>query len=178
MINIEQPRLRLTSMVMFGLASLSGSGLAGAHGAPDAEGVPEGIVQARITHQPDIPGFNAVILDAPRPGIMLSYKGEHSLTVLGSDQEDFLRFRGSEVMGNPQSPSWQAIPNNTLDDEKIEWVSLSQSSSFAWMDPRLSSQTDIHQGSEPEQWSIPVKLANGEIDRIAGTLSYQRIRQE
>ena len=66
-------------LVLFGLMPLLASSPAGAHGAPDAEGAPSEIVQARITEQPNIQGLNAMILDAPRPGILLSYRGDTPL---------------------------------------------------------------------------------------------------
>ena len=81
---IGQTRTTFTGLVLFGLACLSAPGLAGAHGALELDDVPEGFVQASITDRSEIAGLNALILSAPRPGIMLRYSGEQPITVLGT----------------------------------------------------------------------------------------------
>ena len=163
-------------LVLFGLLPLMASAPAGAHGAPDAEGAPSEIVQARITKQPNIQGLNAMILDAPRPGILLSYRGDTPLTVLGTQDEAFLRFTGKTVMVNTDSPSWQALPNapalsGAPGEESDRWATLSQSTSFGWLDPRLAAMENMHH-REPEHqsWSITLQTASGETAMIAGEL--------
>ena len=163
-------------LVFFGLLPLMDSAPAGAHGAPDAGGTPSEIVQARITKQPNIQGLNAMILDAPRPGILLSYRGDTPLTVLGTQDEAFLRFTGKTVMVNTDSPSWQALPNapallGTPSEERDRWATLSQSTSFGWLDPRLAAMENMHH-REPEHqsWSITLQTASGETAMITGEL--------
>lgn len=163
-------------LVLFGLLPLMASAPAGAHGAPDAGGTPSEIVQARITKQPNIQGLNAMILDAPRPGILLSYRGDTPLTVLGTQDEAFLRFTGKTVMVNTDSPSWQALPNapallGTPSEERDRWATLSQSTSFGWLDPRLAAMENMHH-REPEHqsWSITLQTASGETAMITGEL--------
>lgn len=169
-------------LVLFGLLPLMASAPAGAHGAPDAEGAPSEIVQARITMQPNIQGLNAMILDAPRPGILLSYRGETPLTVLGTQDEAFLRFTGKTVMVNPDSPSWRALPNapalsGTLGEENDRWAILSRSSSFGWLDPRLEATEGIHhQGKGLQNWSITLQTASGETATIDGELRRKSLR--
>ncbi len=68
---IGQTRTAFTGLVMFGLACLTVSGLADAHGALELDDVTEGIVLASITDRANIQGLTAMILSAPRPGIML-----------------------------------------------------------------------------------------------------------
>ena len=163
-------------LVLFGLMPLLASSPAGAHGAPDAGGTPSEIVQARITKQPNIQGLNAMILDAPRPGILLSYRGDTPLTVLGTQDEAFLRFTGKTVMVNTDSPSWQALPNapalsGAPGEESDRWATLSQSTSFGWLDPRLAAMENMHH-REPEHqsWSITLQTASGETAMITGEL--------
>lgn len=163
-------------LVLFGLLPLMASAPAGAHGAPDADGAPSEIVQARITEQPNIQGLNTMILDAPRPGILLSYRGDTPLTVLGIQNEAFLRFTGKTVMVNPDSPSWRALPNapdlsGRISDGSGEWAVLSQSASFGWLDPRLEATESMrHQGKELQDWSITLQTASGETATIGGEL--------
>lgn len=174
---IGQAGTGLAGLVLFGLASLSASGLAGAHGALELEGVPEGIFKARITERPDIQGLSAMILDAPRPGILLRYNGEKPLNVLGMDGELFLRFTRTEVSANTNSPSWKALPNQSVaiteqDSGQAVWMALSRSGSFAWLDPRLNTFEDAHSADGPQTWSIAVAYADGDTDHIAGTLTF------
>lgn len=175
---IGQTRTRVAGLVMFGLASLSATGLAGAHGAPEVAGVPEGIVKANITEHPDIQGLNAMILDAPRPGIMLRYQGKQSLTVLGMNGEAFLRFTGTEVAVNINSPSWKALPNrekrpdSLSDTGQTTWVTLSQSGSFGWLDPRLNVLHDARAETGAQTWSIALSTADGKTDHVGGKLTF------
>ncbi|MEQ5816813.1 hypothetical protein J3362_14960 [Marinobacter sp. NFXS11] len=163
-------------LVLFGLMPLLASAPAGAHGAPDTEGAPAEILQARITGQPDIQGLSTMILDAPRPGILLSYQGETPLTVLGNENEAFLRFTGKVVMVNRDSPSWRNLPNASdlsgmIADDNETWALLSQSASFGWLDPRLDAAEAMHHsGSEPRSWSITLQTASGETAKIVGEL--------
>ena len=163
-------------LVLFGLMPLLASSPAGAHGAPDTEGAPAEILQARITEQPDIQGLNAMILNAPRPGILLSYQGETPLTVLGTENEAFLRFTGKAVMVNRDSPSWRDLPNASdlsrkIADDSEPWALLSQSASFGWLDPRLDAAGATHDsGAEPRSWSITLQSASGETATIVGEL--------
>jgi hypothetical protein len=178
MIQIGHRGLQAAGLMLFGLATLSASGLAGAHGAPDAEGAPEGIVKARITQQPDIPGFNAIILDAPRPGILVQYKGSESFTVLGTEGEDFLTFNGAEITANPKSPSWQALPNTLAKADHPSPIELSRSGSFGWLDPRLDASEGIHHRGDTSVWTIDIRTASGETTRIGGTLTYRPINSD
>ncbi|WP_449287358.1 hypothetical protein [Marinobacter sp. PE14] len=163
-------------LVLFGLLPLMTPAPAGAHGAPDTEGAPSEIVQARITVQPNIQGLNAMILDAPRPGILLSYRGDTPLTVLGTQDEAFLRFTGKTVMVNTDSSSWRSLPNaptlsGTPEEESDSWAILSQSASFGWLDPRLEATESMHhQGKELQGWSITLQTATGETATIDGEL--------
>lgn len=154
-----------------GLLSLLAPMLALAHGAPDIEGAPPALVEARMTAKPDIPGLNAMIVDGPRPAIFLSYRGEQPLTVLGSEGEAFLRFTGHSVLVNPDSPSWQALPNAPVlpEQEDAAWTTLSHSGSFSWLDPRLDTGARGHHDTEPlGGWSIELETANGTRERVAG----------
>ena len=173
--HIEQIGARLAAPVLFGLVSLSASGLAGAHGAPETKDVPDGIVQARIAHQPDIPGLSAIILDAPRPGILLRYKGEEPLTVLGTDGEAFIRFTRTEVTVNTDSPSWKALPNQSTETSQTSWVTMSQSGAFGWLDSRLNVLHDSDSADGPKNWSIAVTTTKRGTDRIEGELTYTPI---
>lgn len=181
----EQTLSTLPALMASAVVLLSASGLAAAHGAPAADEVPEGFVKASITRHPDIQGLSALILDAPRPGIMLRYRGDAPLTVLGTGGEKFLRFTRSSVEVNVTSASWQSLPNapRLPDGEAVRadphgsasWTTLSRSGSFGWLDPRLSTHEGPGQGF-PDTWSIAVETPGGGIDHIRGELAFKPIQ--
>jgi hypothetical protein len=171
--------LSLSILVALCLISLSVSGMAGAHGAPEADNIPAGVVKAIVTQQPSIAGLSAIILDAPRPGILLRYDGKEPITILGQDDEAFLRFTRTKVEGNTSSRSWRALPNipQGLVGELGSWVTLSNSGTYGWLDPRLDVLHDAHNESvEPVKWSILIKENDGSVDRISGHLVYKKLR--
>ncbi len=181
---IGQTRTALSGLVLFGLACLSASGLAGAHGALELDDVPVGFVKASITDRSNIQGLNAMILSAPRPGIMLRYNGEEPLTVLGMEGEAFLLFNQDGVSVNTRSPSWEASSDGTSPvaqpstagntGEEPAWVSLSDAGNFSWLDPRLNTMADVHHNAETQQeWSIALRRPNGEVDHISGLLRFE-----
>lgn len=182
----EHTGTTLTALILSCLVLLSAPGLAGAHGAPEVDEVPEGFVKASITSQPAIQGLNALILDAPRPGIMLRYEGDDRLTVLGTEGEQFLRFTRDAIEVNVASPSWKGLPNAPkLAETEVaqpdhssgqpSWVTLSRSGSFGWLDPRLN---ELHAGDHqkgPRAWSIGIETAEGRTDHISGELTFHPI---
>lgn len=148
-----------------------------AHGSPEVDNVPERVVKATITQQPDITGLHAMILDAPRPGIMLRYQGNDTLTVLGSDGSAFLRFTKSQVQGNVNSNEWQHLPNIpkglTANDEG--WVTLSESGSYAWLDARLNALHDAqHAPTAPKDWTIAIARQDEPRTKVQGQLQFKQ----
>jgi hypothetical protein len=181
---IGQTRTAFSGLILFGLVCLSASGLAGAHGALELDDVPEGFVKASITDRSNIQGLNAMILSAPRPGIMLRYSGEKPVTVLGMEGEAFLLFSQDGVSVNTRSPSWEASSDSstpvaqpsTAGDtgEEPAWVSLSDAGNFSWLDPRLNTMADVHHTADTQQeWSIALRGPNGEVDHISGVLMFE-----
>ncbi|MBD3642174.1 MAG: hypothetical protein HUJ18_14365 [Marinobacter sp.] len=182
----EHTGAELNALLVSGLILLSAPGLAGAHGAPEADEIPDGFVKASITSYPDIQGLSALVLDAPRPGIMLRYRGSERLTVIGTEGEKFLRFTRDTVEVNIASASWKKLPNAPrLADNAAtradpsgpaSWRTLSRSGSFSWLDPRLNGQRDGPARKDAGTWSIAVETAAGNIDHIRGTLSFKPIQ--
>lgn len=182
----EQTVTAMTALILSGMLLLSASGLAGAHGAPEVDEVPEGFVSASIVSQPDIEGLSALILDAPQPGIMLRYKGDDQLTVLGIEGEKFLRFTSDGVEVNVASTSWQRLPDapklsanaatRSGPSGQVSWTTLSQSGSFGWLDPRLSERQGGDHKNDPHAWSIAIETAEGSTEPIRGELTFKPIQ--
>lgn len=124
-----------------------------------------------------------MILDAPRPAIMVSYRGSDPVTILGSEGEAFLRFTGEAVLVNPQSPSWKALPNAPSlarmesgdAGPGIAWARLSESPSYGWLDARLAPEQPHHGNSEPEGWAIKVQTESGETAEISGVFTQKSL---
>lgn len=171
--------MRSTPCRRFGLtASLFLAGfpaLTLGHGAPRTEHIPAGIIHAAIKDQGTVDTLNAVILDAPRPGILVSYRGDDVLTVLGTEGEAFLRFTRGEVQANTLSPSWQrlslASKNPSETQTTAQWVQVSGSGSFGWLDPRLTA-VGAHGTPDPLNWRIPIKEGNHPATAVTGTLTW------
>ncbi|MCG7200773.1 hypothetical protein MD273_13645 [Marinobacter pelagius] len=181
----ERTGMTLPALMASAVVLLTAPGLTAAHGGPAADEVPEDFVKASITRHPDIQGLSALILDAPRPGIMLRYQGDEPLTVLGTEGEKFLRFTRDAVEVNVTSSSWKNLPNapKLTDDEapreyqsgSASWRTLSRSGIFGWLDPRLSTH-EVRDQRHSGTWSIAVETPGSGIDHIRGELAFKPIR--
>ncbi|KXO06782.1 hypothetical protein [Marinobacter excellens] len=148
-----------------------------AHGAVEVDNAPEHIIQASISQPAAIPGLSAVILDAPQPGILVSYRGSHVLTVEDTQGQGLLRFSPEGVMANRSSADWpdlsQARPgmvNSSTNGRS--WVKVSATPSFGWMDPRLG----VEHGEG--LWRIPVRTVSGAQSEIRGLLTRKPLPKE
>ncbi|WP_417531580.1 hypothetical protein [Marinobacter lipolyticus] len=150
-------------------------GQSNAHQPPSAEGTPEGIVRASVLQEGGIEAMGVTILDAPKPAIMVSYRGEEVLTVFDSDNEPFLRFHRDRVEANTQSSLWEVVTHsqNSASGGDPSWVQVSGSGTFGWVDPRLSAghiDPDTATG-----WRIPVRQGQRAMSAITGRLSWRAL---
>ncbi|QFS85572.1 MULTISPECIES: hypothetical protein [unclassified Marinobacter] len=141
-----------------------------AHGAVEVDNAPEHIIQASISQSAAIPGLSAVILDAPQPGILVSYRGSNVLTVEDTQGQGLLRFSPEGVMANRSSADWpglsEARPGMVSSRNKdSSWVKVSATPSFGWLDPRLG----VEDGER--LWRIPVMTDSGAQSEIKGRLT-------
>lgn len=156
------------------LLTIAGPGMA--HQPAGAEGAPEGITRATITDQGAIRTMSAMVVDAPRPALMIRYHGEDTLTVYDSDNQPFLRFSQNGVKAHTRSSQWQTLPQSRSHDvnEGRPWVTVSGSGNFGWVDPRLSPAGGGHPG-DMARWRIPVRQGDQPISAITGKLAWQPI---
>lgn len=183
--NDSSPGGQLSALLLCVL-TLSASGLAGAHGAPEADNIPAQRVTASIENQPGIDGFSAMIVDAPRPAIFVTYRGEGAAMVQGMEGEPFLRFTDRRVMANTLSKSWQQLPDrqpstNSEQGRKTgetRWVEVSASGSYGWLDPRLGDETLLSSDDQrPLRWSIPVLSDAGGRTELSGMTRLKSIER-
>lgn len=162
--------MRPLSILLLCMMTLSASGLAAAHGAPDAENLPSHRVAAIIEQNPEIEGFSALIIDAPQPAILVTYRGEETALIEGTEGEPFLLFTGQRVMANAHSRSWQKLGRHQPVPRKVQgempgginWVEVSGSGSFGWLDPRLTGELLRHsRDSNDMTWAIPINTSTG-----------------
>ncbi|MDK8465630.1 hypothetical protein [Marinobacter sp. SS13-12] len=165
--------------------TLLASGLAGAHGAPEAENIPSQRLTASIERTPRINGFTAMIIDAPRPAILVTYRGEETAMIQGTEGEPFLRFTSQQVMANTHSASWHKLADNQPGEGRdhdiapgeTNWVEVSGSGSYAWLDPRLNGELLQHAGDRTgAAWSIPVVSASAGTTAVAGRITSIPVR--
>lgn len=155
------------------------------HGAPVLAGQPERVLTTSITSVPDTSSITALILDAPRPGILLNYRGNSTITVLGRDNEAMLRFSREKVEANTTSPTWQSLPNTERPERGLtnassvasdaQWVTVSDSSRFGWLDPRLTQGTQSHEFNSDFSWTIPIRTTDDKTTRIQGRGTFEAL---
>jgi len=148
-----------------------------AHGAVEVDNAPEHIMQASISQSAAIPGLSAVILDAPQPGILVSYRGSDVLTVEDTEGRGLLRFSPDGVLANRSSADWpglsEARPGMVHSSTKGKaWVKVSATPSFGWLDPRLG----VERGEGLRR--IPVSTGSGAQSEIRGLLTRNPLPKE
>ncbi|RBP31919.1 hypothetical protein DET50_105147 [Marinobacter pelagius] len=146
-----------------GLALCAGPALG--HGAPETDNSPDSRIAATITAAPVIEGLDVMILDAPRPGLLLSYRGEQELTVLGENQEPMLRITERAVKANQDSLTHRLSDQRQKQAQPSGWTTVSESGTYGWMDPRLA----VGSGHR-EEWTIEIVDENGGLFELKGSL--------
>lgn len=108
-----------------------------------------------------------MVLEAPRPGLLLSYRGERALTILGEDREPMLRFTGTGVEANLTSPTFMSSTgrNDAQETQDGPWSPVSGSGTYGWMDPRLAVSAN-----HTERWEVKITDGSGNHFELRGTL--------
>lgn len=133
---------------------------------------PAGTVQARIVDMGALKG-QALLRAMPgssRPGLFVSYRGESPLTLMGEQEEPFLRFSPDGVEVNRHSPTWaQIAPAGAprfvagKDGADTDWVKVSGSRSYGWIDPRAAYSGQVEDPSRSsvvKRWEIPIRIGD------------------
>lgn len=147
-----------------------------AHGPESMDGVPEAVPEARIAEVPDVEGLTAMVLEGAPQGIWLAYSGPDTLTVLDRHGVPMIRFTPDGVQANTASADWP-VPRSgasSPSSDTDEWVTVSRSDGFGWMDPRLRAQ-DHHARDTSRSWRIPLTLYGGERVDLAGQLKWRNL---
>lgn len=147
-------------------------------------GAPNGLYRAHL--EPDQAPLAANVSLYPMaglvPGVFIANQGNASFTVLGLNEEPFLRFVPGKVLVNRGSPSWRiaATPDAPVSyrdnsGEGPEWAVISTTGGFGWRDPRAFHDGDPPAGRNApatvKKWSIPVDMA-GERRAIHGSTQW------
>ena len=136
-----------------------------AHGPDEVEEIPDGMVQARITEAPDITGLQVMLLEGKNQGILVTYKGDESLTFFGESGEPFLRFTKQEVEANRHSDTWQTLGGNRKQGSSgdgADWKQVANTGRYAWVDPRLTRDEVPDDKGEKQtlgDWHIHLELS-------------------
>lgn len=138
-----------------------------------------GIVQAQVVDAGALKG-QALVRAMPgsaRPGLFLSYRGDSPLTLMGEQNEPFLRFSPQGVEANRHSPTWALVapagsPSfvESSDDAKALWAKVSGGGSFGWIEPRAAYTDTVDDPSSPavvKRWQIPIRVGDSS-SRIEG----------
>lgn len=135
---------------------------------PDANGM----IQANVADLGALQG-KAMVRAMPgssRPGLFLSYYGDSPLTLMGEQDEPFLRFSQQGVEANRNSPTWATVapagaPSYVGNDNGSEvlWARISGGSSYGWIEPRTSYSGRVENPSQPglvKRWQIPIQIGD------------------
>lgn len=112
-----------------------------------------------------------------RPGLFLSYRGELPLTLMGEQDEPFLRFSAKGVEANRHSPTWARVaPAGSpsfvegRDNAAALWAKVSGGQSYGWIEPRAAYAGKVDDPTRPgvvKRWQIPIRIGE-RSSRIKG----------
>lgn len=138
-----------------------------------------GIVEATVEDIGALKG-QALVRAMPgssRPGLFLSYRGDSTLTLMGEQDEPFLRFSQQGVEANRHSQTWGKIapagaPSfiDSKDNTEASWAQISSGSSYGWIEPRAAYSGKIEdptRSSVVKRWQIPILIGDSS-SRIEG----------
>lgn len=132
-----------------------------------------------ITGEQPLPGVVFRLLPGVAPGVLVSAPEVDEVTVLGFDDEPFLRFSPEGVAANEASATWLQAGRSYLDgppDGEVgpqaepRWVPLADTPAYGWLDPR-AVVPDADRPAQPAvltSWAIPLQTADGEVVRVLG----------
>ena len=147
-------------------------------------GETESVISGRFEYRPDAAGMiqakvadlgalngKALVRAMPgssRPGLFLSYYGDSPLTLMGEQDEPFLRFSQQGVEANRHSPTWANVapvgaPSfvENGDASETRWAQISDGKSYGWIEPRASYSGRVEDRSRPgliKRWQIPIQI--------------------
>lgn len=129
-----------------------------------------GIVQAQVVDTGVLTG-QALVRAMPgsaRPGLFLSYRGDSPLTLMGEQDEPFLRFTPQGVEANRHSPTWGMVapagsPSfvENKGNTEARWARISDGRSYGWIDPRAAYAGKIEDPTRSgvvKRWQIPILI--------------------
>ena len=129
-----------------------------------------GIIQAKVADIGALKG-QALVRAMPgssRPGLFLSYYGDSPLTLMGEQNEPFLRFSRQGVEANRHSQTWASVapagaPSFVENDgaEDVRWAQISGGKSYGWIEPRAGYSGRVEDRSRPgliKRWQIPIQI--------------------
>lgn len=148
-----------------------------------------GIIQARVADLGALEG-QALVRTLPgssRPGLFLSYHGDSPLTVMGEQDEPFLRISQQGVEANRHSPTWASVapagaPSFVGTDKAAatNWAQVSSSRSYGWIEPRAGYSGQPENPSRPgvvKRWQIPIHVGD-EKSRIRGETEWFPVEKD
>jgi hypothetical protein len=142
-----------------------------------------GIVEAKVADVGALKG-QALVRAMPgssRPGLFLSYRGDSPLTLMGEQDEPFLRFSQQGVEANRHSATWAKIapagaPSfvDNKDGTEARWAQISGNRSYGWIEPRAAYAGKVEDPTRSgvvKRWQIPIRIGDSS-SRIQGVTEW------
>ncbi|EMP54888.1 hypothetical protein MSNKSG1_14192 [Marinobacter santoriniensis NKSG1] len=139
----------------------------------------KGIAQAQVVDAGALKG-QALVRAMPgsaRPGLFVSYRGDAPVTLMGAQDEPFLRFSSQGVEANLHSPTWARVApagsrsfTEAIDDADVRWAKISNGRSYGWIEPRAAYADTVEDPTRThvvKRWQIPI-LMGDKSSRIEG----------
>jgi hypothetical protein len=178
---------RLVVAALTVLATMTPANDAAAHGGADTDVTSN--YRTRITDPPDVAGLAVRTVDLDG-SVELTWNGAGTVLVLGYQNEPFLRFDGTGVSHNLNSPATYLnrdryanaeIPADVDAQAPPDWETITTTGSFEWHDHRTHWMSLIpppQVNANPdrphtilERWEIPL-VVNDQPATIAGDLTW------
>lgn len=143
---------------------------------------PNGLYRARVPGGADLgPDVSVYPTAGLIPGLFIANRGNATFSVLGLNEEPFLRFVPGKVLVNRSSATWRvAAPEGSkvayapAPDGQPSWVVISTTGGFAWLEPRAFYEGATPNANHPvqvKQWQVPV-VFDGERKTIDGVTQW------
>ncbi len=182
---------RLPRPVALALLAALAAALALAPGASAHGGgkVSKSFLSTVVSIEPALVGLTAVIHERDDRIEMVNDTGR-TLTVLGYENEPYIRFTPTGVSVNMHSPAYYlneerfgdvALPPEADAKSAPKWTQVTESTQYEWHDHRIhwmstilppAAQADRTKQARIFDWKIPMRADGGSTVAINGTLDY------
>ena len=137
---------------------------------------PGGVFMARLTSGAEpAPGVRVTLAPGRPPALLLENTGVHPVSVLGVDDEPFLRVSADGVEANLASPTWQDLgryrglsdPGHGVAGGAPRWRRVSLAPRYSWLEPR-AGMPSVGEADGPRPDNMRAKVKAWQVPVLVG----------